>query len=278
MRIRLLPQTTIDAAVSLFDLLGHNAYGEAMPVGSSHPEDVRDAYVRWATSAERQLSSIMSRKDSLELIETPRHRDICSMSAASQMTVLISAEVEMKSRDLIGLAEDLRSAKRRMAGSGFPIIPDTHIFLHYQRPDSVSWVDVVGEATRLIIPLRVLEELDAKKYDAPRKQTRQAARDTLSWLERSFSGGGTGPVSVGSNTAATLEIYLADSPRWRPQDADEEILEVCHEVRLLAGRAKILTGDNGFRLRARAAGEEICDMPEIYLRLREEGQDARTTD
>jgi hypothetical protein len=138
--------------------------------------------------------------------------------------------------------------------------------LHYQRPDSVNWTEVVGESARLIVPLRVLEELDAKKYEAPRPETRQAARNALSWLEQLFEGPGTGPVPIGSQGDTTLEIYLSDRPRWRPDDADEEILQVCHEVRMLNGRAKVVTGDNGFRLRTRAMGEEVCDMPDRYLR------------
>jgi hypothetical protein len=43
-------------------------------------------------------------------------------------------------------------------------ILDTNGVLHYQLPDSIWWPEIVDqESVRLVIPLRVIEKLDAKR-------------------------------------------------------------------------------------------------------------------
>ena len=69
---------------------------------------------------------------------------------------------------------------------------------------------------------------------------------------------------------ATIELLLADRPRYRPSDADEEILDVCHDVLQFAGRVKLLTGDTGVRARATSEGLEVLRVPEIWRRTTED--------
>jgi len=111
-----------------------------------------------------------------------------------------------------------------------------------------------------------IEELDAKKYD-PKDRLRQVARGLLPWLESLFPDSGCGPVPLNGPDDTTIEILLADRPRYRPSDADEEVLDVYHEVRLLAGRAKLVTADTGMRLRARAQEVDVYAMPPEYDRI-----------
>ena len=60
---------------------------------------------------------------------------------------------------------------------------DTNILLQYQEPSKVRWRDVLRvESVRLIVPLRVVEELDAKKYSAS-KRLAERARVLLPRLE-----------------------------------------------------------------------------------------------
>ncbi len=58
---------------------------------------------------------------------------------------------------------------------------------------------------------------------------------------------------------------LAERPRYRPQSADDEILEVAHDVLQFAGRVKVLTEDKGMRGRARAERLEVVRTPKDWL-------------
>ena len=184
MGTRLRPGVSVDDAIQVLETLSINAYGNAMPTGESHPAPAREEYVRWATSAERQLAAVLGRVEAGALFENPRHRDICSMPPDQQLRILIGAEVANKTAELQELADELKAERERLnRGSGQPAILDTNVLLQCLRPDQVKWASVVGEPARLILPLRVIEELDEKKY-AKDGNRRDTARDVLIWLER----------------------------------------------------------------------------------------------
>ena len=152
-----------------------------------------------------------------------------------------------------------------MSSPGIPAVIDTNIFIEHQRPDYVDWPTIVGEQpVRLVVPLRVVEEVDAMKYQG-HERTRRVAREILPWLEAVLKDG-TDPQNVRLNT--TIEVQLQGAPRYRPMDADEEILDVYEDIRLLAGRARLITADCSMRIRARAMGFEVSVMPETYRRQR----------
>jgi rRNA-processing protein FCF1 len=257
MRVRLRPAATVDKALEVLARLSVNASTAVFrPATRGYPIETRQAYVEWASSTERELFSVLERGDAMRLFENPRHRDICSMPPGNQLLPLISSEVESKSAELAAIATELRQARDRMSGAACPTIIDTNVLLEFQRPDHVKWASIVNEPARLIVPLRVLEELDAKKYDH-RERLRDVARSVLPWLEALFPGPGAGPVPLNDPDSSTIELLFADRPRYRPSDADEEILDTYHEVKLLAGKAKLVTGDTGMRLRARAQGVDV---------------------
>jgi hypothetical protein len=271
MRVRLRPGTTIDQAVMLLDRLAVNVSGEVHRPART-VEELRYSYVGWASSAERELLGVLARSDVSRIFENSRHRDICSSasSVGGHLRVLISDEVTAKSAELREIASELKAARDGMRRApGCPTIIDTNVLLECNRPDQVKWASIVEheqhEPVRLILPLRVIEEVDAKKY-ASTDRIQSAASKILRWLERLLSDSGCGPVPVGGPDDTTIEILLADRPRYRPSDADEEILDVCGEVQLLTGRAKLVTADLGMRLRARAESVDICVMPETYYR------------
>lgn len=243
-----------------------------MPAGVIEAGPAREEYVRWAVSAERQLGSILGRADAASLFENARHRDICSMPADRQLRTLINAEVTNKVTELQEMAEELKTARARLvSGTGLPTILDTNVLMHAQRPDGIKWSAVVGEPARLMIPLRVIEELDEKKY-AKDEGRRDVARDILIWLEALFNGPGTGPVNLQDPDRSTIEILLSDVPRYRPDDADEELLDVYAQVTQFTGRGVLVTADTGMRLRARAQAIDLRSMPDIYLRRRPKAQ------
>jgi predicted ribonuclease YlaK len=79
---------------------------------------------------------------------------------------------------------------------------------------------VVGDrryrSVRLVIPLRVAEELDEKKY-ARRNSLASVARSILPWLEQVVgTKGDPGLVREG----VTAEVLIEPAPRRRLRDAD----------------------------------------------------------
>lgn len=129
-------------------------------------------------------------------------------------------------------------------------------------PDNVAWREVVEqESVRLIIPLRVIEELDEKKYTASDK-LRGRARERLPKLYALVGAGGA-PKAL-PNGHGTIEVFIEPGPRMRSLDADTEILEMAHDLRQLSGsKVTIVTGDTGMRLRAEVEGMTTVAMPAL---------------
>jgi predicted ribonuclease YlaK len=155
---------------------------------------------------------------------------------------------------------------RRLSGPGAIAVLDTNVLLHYQEPPKVRWPQVLGPGPwRLMIPLRVIEELDNKKYSASAKLASRS-RALLPTLERLIGDDGS-PQHLDDDT--TLEVPVEPAPRSRPHDADEEILALCAELPQLTGaEVTLVTADTGMRLRARAQRTTVARMPEKYLRVR----------
>jgi predicted ribonuclease YlaK len=104
-------------------------------------------------------------------------------------------------------------------------------------------------AVRLVGSLRVVEEIDAKKYSS-RKDLADRARRLLPRLESQLGSAGA-PAAIA--TGVTIEVPFDAGARHRPVDADQEVLDACDEMRQLAGKAvTLVTFDTAMRLRALA--------------------------
>ena len=259
MRVRLAPGVDPARAIAEINQLAGGVGAAVSPLSRNHPIDQHNDYVRWATDLEVHLGSVLLREDAQAFFDNPRHRDICSMLAGDQLTTLISTELEVKRRDLLEMVNYLRGQVARMQGGGLPIVVDSNALLEYQRPDSVNWKALLGVEARLMIPLRVIEEINDKKHSNS-ERLRSAARRLVPWIAKQFPNGDRGPVRLRDD--ATIELILAERPRYRPSDADEEILDVAHEVSQFAGRVKVMTGDLGMQLRATSEGLEVLVPPE----------------
>jgi len=248
---------------------------------ASHVTSARDAstaaheYFNWTERAGLQLENVTTDPEVLTMLETPGfwHIREAAPKTVTQMPLwgattrtTIETEVRRHIQTLEGLADDLQRRIRRAAGgSGAIVVLDSNILLHHQLPSKVSWEKVTGEEeVRLVIPLRVVEELDAKKWtDSARMRSR--ARELLPKLDECL-GEGEGPGEL--QPGVTIEIPVDPHvPRDRPTDADREILDTCHELRQLAGRpASLLTADTNLRRRAQAEGIPVKTMPAKYRR------------
>jgi rRNA-processing protein FCF1 len=229
-------------------------------------ERLRDAYLTWVEETENFFTNHTHDADLLSMLYTPGYWEIRQAHADSARPIpLIESETRRQIANLDLLREDLsRRRDRALAASGHITVVDTNVLLHYQLPDSVDWPTVVGQSdVRLVLPLRVIEELDAKKYTESERMRRKA-RDLLPKL-RGLVGPAGAPQAVRGHT--TIEAFIEPGPRTRSSDADTEILETAHELHQLSRQSvTIVTADTGMALRGETEGIPTVSMPEEYRR------------
>jgi rRNA-processing protein FCF1 len=248
----------INAAVTTPAFLGGDPSNQSIAA--------RNAYIKWSIDVEYRLLQAIDRVQIIEMFSNPRHRDISLMPPGEHLVRQVNAEIDSKRQELLTLAQQLVDARNSLSlSSGLPVIVDTNLFVHCLRFDQIKWRPIVEDNARIVVPLRVIEELDAMKTDN-KDRLRRASREALSWLESLLTTNGTGPVKLREKDDTTIEILLSDRPRYRPADPDEEVLDVCHEFKLFVGRATLVTADTGMRLRARAEGVGVKMMPDEYLK------------
>jgi len=228
---------------------------------------LRDAYLMWAEMVEQQLASLTRDRVVTGMLQTPRYWHIRQIESRmdARPVPLVEAEITAQRDALKDLVAELHARIDRLSATGGMIaVLDTNILLQYEEPWKVPWRDVLSaQSVRLIVPLRVVEELDAKKYSRS-KRLASRARALLPRLEaRIGRDGSPGPVADG----VTIEVPIEQGSRWRPADADEEILAFCVELPQLVGApATLVTADTAMRLRAGAQGTPVVAPSDDYLR------------
>ncbi|MGH2888899.1 MAG: PIN domain-containing protein [Solirubrobacteraceae bacterium] len=238
-------------------------------VGSSAGQAVaihQNNFLAWVGIAETQLRNVFSDPIAWERLYDERHWQIYGLTQASPRAIeLMNTAATVQAAWLDELADRLkRLADRLVAAPGQLTVVDTHVLLHFLPPDQIDWPVVVGKPTvRLVLPLRVVEELDEKKYTA-RDDLADRARRLLSQLRTQLAPTAGAPTSL--RTGVTIEVPVDDGPRQRTVDADQEILDTCRELKSGGGPVVLVTDDTGVNLRASSAGIQVIPMPEQYLR------------
>ena len=241
----------------------------AGPSGGASIESRRNDYLNKVERVEETLRYCFSDPARWTGLRGERHWMICSLSPSSPtLARLITEEAEEQQRYLSGLADQLdRFASRLDAAPGDLVVLDTNVLLHYHPPWQVKWDEVLGSQApvRLVLPLRVIEELDMAKY-RDRDKIAQRARDLLSQLWKVLEPSKGGPAALEGRPGVTVEVFLDDEPRRRTLDADAEILEQCRTLRAVGGPVSLVTADTGLSIRAVALGIPVVPMPDKYLR------------
>jgi hypothetical protein len=230
------------------------------------PVDVtRDGYLGWVAQAERQLRNLLVDPDAAVMLRhTPRYALVRQLETWSPRPAeLIDSEIEAQAARLRELSAQLRSLKALADRPGTMVMPDTHVWLHYQRFDQIDWREIVGvERVRLVLPMRILEELDQKTYGR-RADLRRRAEKVLAALDLVLDRAAEGPAAVGPGV--TLEV-LPDSLAGGGQlSQDAEILGAGRSLQQAAARpVTVVTGDRSMRVRAKGYGLAVCAMPERF--------------
>jgi hypothetical protein len=233
----------------------------------------RDSYLQWVEVAEIKLAELTHDATMVEMLHTARFWEIRRLIPTDARPIpLIEGERRVQADNLRGMRDKLEMHVSRARGApGHIAVLDTNSLLHYLLPDQISWPEVVGqEKVRLVIPLRVVEELDAMKYLEKGKK-RDRARSLLPKLDAlvSLMGSPTPLIFPGTTIEVPVE-FISGAPRVKPVDADEEILFTCRELWQLSGQAggvTLITADIAMRIRAEALGGiRPLKLPDRYLR------------
>ena len=230
----------------------------------------RDEYIMWVESTEQHLADVTPDLGVVDMLHTSRYWAIRALVPSDARPIpLIEGEIRAQRDALHRLRIDLETRiGRATSAPGHITVLDTHTLLHYQLPDSINWREVVGvDQVRLVIPLRVVEELDGKKYGGSQK-LRERSRALLPRLDEMVGMGGTPGPPI--RDGVTLEVLIEPGARVKSVDADEEILDTCRELSQLSGQqggVTLVTGDTAMRMRAEAIGGiRAIAPPESCLR------------
>ncbi len=255
---------TADQAIRALDQLVMDVEN-LRAMGGVPVEVARDRYLGWVAQAERQLRNLFVDPDmAMALRHTPRYALVRQLETWSPPPAeLIDSEIHAQAARLRGLTQQLRSLKALADRPGTIVMPDTHVWLHYQRFDQVDWREIVNaETVRLVLPMRILEELDEKTYTR-RADLRRRAEKLLTALDPVLDRAAAGPVAVGPGL--TLEVLPDGLAGSGLSGQDAEILAAGRSLQQAAGRpVMVVTGDRSMRVRAKGYGLAVCAMPERF--------------
>lgn len=257
----------IDAARILRDQAGPVLLGGAVVNAG---QQVVNQYVSWVSTTERVLRNLFVDPD-LAALHTARYwhiRDHLRVEpSAARLHELVTDEGSWQGERLKAIASELDDLSSRL-GAGAPTatlaVVDTNVFLHCHPLETFDWTFVAPGPVRVVVPIRVIEELDDKKryHDS---DLADRARKRIKWLRDNLVPGS--PASAGLKSGATLEMFVPPGARELRMSADTEILESCEMLETFVRRPlRIVTLDLGMELRglyyrAPQSGFSIAPVP-----------------
>ena len=267
-RLAVVPGTDVRALIDDVNqqaMLGGNIHAQFAGFPLSHAQS---EYVRWVAGVDQLLESRLLDSTLRDGLRGRAYWEIRNLTEQSlRGPELISDEVRVQCRALERLAERLETRSKRLSAMpGTRAVLDTHVLLHFLPVEQIDWSSFIpGEKVRLVLPLRVIEELDEKKYGR-RDDLAGSARGVLTALRRQLASSNGAPVAVAGREGVTIEVPIEDEPRRRLLDADQEILDECVDFKSFGQAVVLVTDDCGLDLRAHALGLEVIPMPIKYVR------------
>jgi hypothetical protein len=158
-------------------------------VADEDPDLKRHVYLNWVADTEVRLQEIFSDAGTEDPVLGRGYWHICSASSSDEklMSRLVREELRFQagypgiSNDSGGRLGEVRTRLRALTRlgerPGYIGVPDTNALLHYTRFDQLPWSEQLQSApVRPVIPIAVVDKLDAKKY-ARREEFQQRARE-----------------------------------------------------------------------------------------------------
>ncbi len=233
-------------------------------------DDLVNAYVAWVNEIERILRHYFADPD-LDKLHTARYWQICQIGAAfPRLGKTVEAEGSWQAERLDAIARDLDDTRTRLTGHPAAAIAvlDTNVFLHCHPLDQIDdWSFASDLPVRLVIPLRVIEELDDKKLDRNGNKA-DRARGRVRWLRDRLVP--TNGQATQIRPGVSIEALVPPGRRELQPHADTEILESCELLETFTQkRVTIVTADLGMQLRGVvyqgiSNGFKVVQVPDKY--------------
>ncbi|GLW58137.1 PIN domain-containing protein [Kitasatospora phosalacinea] len=268
--MRLKTGTTFDAAQDILEqeltrwrsvLDWNQGRGDHMMRWRRYNELVNDSPTRLGVLTEPDLAlGIYTRTGLYELL--------IRSGGDPAFTGMLHLEVERQVEAMQDALTRLEALRTYIEHPGLPVLYDTNMLNHWAQPSDVPWRKVLKDQgvevnlVRLVVPLRVIDELDRQKDgggDLGRK-----AGTAIRFLERTLGTVVPGtPVSLRPDEA-TLEVWPGDD--YRGLDTDLAILRCAADFAALRpdGDVYVLTNDTGMHLRARQQNLATLRLPDEY--------------
>jgi PIN domain len=233
----------------------------------------REEWLKWWAGADMKLRELFLEDDLLSpLAQTAteiRNLDIPAPAYEAPILSFMIRERDVWVERLDNAVSKLKQLENFVERPGRVAVLDTSAFHEFDRFWTADWAKVTeadppyaplpGLAIRLVVPLVVVEELDAQKRH-PNGKVREAARDILRHL-RDLPRMSTDSFAdvLRLDGRVTLEILLDDRAHVRLPVADAEIIDRAVDLRSVfpaSRRVILVSGDVSMEFRAEGAGLE----------------------
>ena len=221
-------------------------------------------YAMWANNMRAQLKGTLTRPATASLFDGPLNL-AALLGGPSELVHANAAASDICER--IGeIADQLKKMMDQTERSQLlPLVIDTNLILEYQPIGSIDWTVFTGEPVRLIVPLRVFEELEEARYSNSKRKS-QTARDELPRLVAMVEHDPGQPAMINGREDATIELFDMRHEGLRPSWADDEILDFYRTLSQFLPRARLVTSDGPLLARARYRGFDVQRGPENQRR------------
>jgi hypothetical protein len=223
-----------------------------------------------------QVVAVRLTAEELEALDVAEAK--CNMNNLSPTAATVNAireELTFRCQTLKKIADATRRATGlwRLADGRFSslVLVDSNFWIENGEAfNSIDWHELVadsagsghsasGEELRLVVPILVVDELDAMTH---KPSIRPKAAGAAKWLYGHLSGSTSGPVTISPETddrgAVTIQLVFDPPGHIRQPIHDDELIERVIAFRNFLGvpenRTLMLTYDAGAAFRAESAG------------------------
>jgi rRNA-processing protein FCF1 len=234
--------------------------------------DRKDVYVQWVQGQYPMFRQYIGLSSAAELLHSTFYwyvlrMDVADPRAPGQLFQGMSNEAA-RVRELATELKQLATVLTPTEGWHTAVV-DTNALALMQPPWQLPWSALIGaQNVRVLLPLRVIEELDKRKY-SERGKISEVARDLLPQIEKRLTENNGTKVIV--NDHLTIEVPILPGSRDRTLHADEEILRLCEDIKQFGNEhITLVTDDTPMRIQARARSLNAKGIDAEYRRARPE--------
>lgn len=152
--------------------------------------------------------------------------------------------------------------------SHLALILDTNYFLHFQDPESIAWLDLFQDHTKislLVVP-PVVEEIDHKKWSGKTNKEKNRAKDVTAKFKMWFHEDKDPSLQKGVSIERIKKASLDGGKDLDPAIPDDAILLYALRLQPSFDRIIILTHDFGLQDRARDYNIDYFELSDKFQR------------